>query len=284
MVKGEIMFTEAIHELVENAIAANPNAGKEYPGEDGLLHCGVCGEPIQQVVEELKNFLPGGIAPTQCRCMREKFRLAREEREREKARERISELQRIGFADPAYMRHTFDKDNGSSPKARAAAEWYVENYRQLRTEGKGLMFMGGTGTGKTFYACCIANALIHKGIPVWVTTMQPLLRKAGDYSAADDIFRQIQTIDLMVLDDFGTSQNSPRNLDLMFEIIDARARSGLPLIITTNLCPEDFKNAPLELQRIYSRIKELCCSCEKSPVVMTGADLREQRAREAHGG
>ena len=142
--------------------------------------------------------------------------------------------------------------------------------------------MGNTGTGKTFYACCIANALIRKGVPVWVTSMQPLLRKAGDFSAADGLFCQIKTVDLLILDDFGSSQNSARNLDLMFEIIDARVRSGLPLIITTNLCPADFNDAPLELKRIYSRIKELCCSCEKSPVRLTGADLREQRAKAAH--
>lgn len=263
-------------------MAANPNAGQEYMGEDGLLYCGVCREPVQQVVEELKNFLPGGIAPRQCRCTREKFRLINEEREREKAMERVAELQRLGFTDAAYMRHTFDKDNGSSPKAREAAEWYVENYHQLRAEGKGLMFMGDTGTGKTFFACCIANALIRKGVPVWVTTMQPLLRKAGDFSAADRLFNKIKSVDLLILDDFGTSQNTDRSLDLMFEIIDTRARSGLPLIVTTNLCPAEFNNAPLELKRIYSRIKALCCSCEKSPVVMTGSDLREHRAREAH--
>lgn len=276
------MFSEAIRRIAENAMAANPNAGKEYMGEDGLLHCGVCGEPVQQVVEELKNFLPGGIAPKQCRCMREMFRLEREKQEQEKAQERVARLQQLGFADPAYMRHTFDKDNGSSPKAREAAQWYVDNYHRLRAEGKGLMFMGDTGTGKTFYACCIANALIRKGVPVWVTTMQPLLRKAGDFSTADGVFNQIKSIDLLVLDDFGTSQNSARNLDLMFEIIDARARSGLPLIVTTNLCAADFNNAPLEQKRIFSRIKALCCTCEKSPVVMTGADLREQKARAAH--
>lgn len=276
------MFAEVIGSIVQNAMAANPSAGTEYMGEDGFLHCGVCGEPVQQYVEELKKFLPGGIAPTQCRCTREKFRLLREEDERRKAAERVAELQRLGFSDPAYMRNTFDRDNGSSPEAREAAEWYVEHFPELKAEGKGMLFIGGTGIGKTFYACCIANALIQKGVPVWVTTMQPLLRKAGDFAAADSVFNQVKSVELLILDDFGTTQNSARNLDLMFELIDARARSGLPLIVTTNLTPEDLNTDDIGLKRVYSRIKAMCCTCEKSPVRMAGADLREQSARDAH--
>lgn len=276
------MFNEVIEEIARNAIAANPNAGTEYMGEDGLLHCGVCHEPVQQYVEEMKKFLNNGYVPTQCRCTREKFRLLREERAREKAQERVALLQQMGFSDPAYLRHTFARDNGSSPKARETAEWYVRNFQELKAEGKGLLFMGEPGTGKTFYACCIANALIERGVPVWVTTVQPLLRKAGDFSTAESVFNHVKTAELLVLDDFGTTQNSARNLDLLFELTDARARSGLPLIVTTNLCPANFDNAPLELKRIYSRLKGMCCNCAKSPVRMKGADLRVQSAREAH--
>ena len=276
------MFAETIGNIAMNAIQANPNLGKEYTGKDGLLYCGVCREPVQQYVEELKNFLPGGIAPRACRCTREKFRLQREENARMRAAERTAELQRQGFSDTAYMRCTFDRDNGSSPEARAAAEWYVEHFHELRNEGKGMMFIGDTGTGKTFYACCIANALIQRGVPVWVTTMQPLLRNAGDFSTADSLFNHIRSVDLLVLDDFGTSVNSPRNLDLLFELIDTRCRSGLPMIVTTNIPPDDLKTENLGLKRIYSRIKAMCCACEKSPVRMFGEDLRVQSAKAAH--
>ena len=277
------MFAEAIGNIAKNAMAANPSAGKEYMGEDGLLYCGVCHEPVQQVVEELKRFLPGGIAPRPCLCTRERFRQEKEEEERMRAMQRAAELQRQGFSDPAYLRSTFSRDNGSSPEARAAAEWYVEHFHELRAEGRGLMFIGETGTGKTFYACCIANALIQRGVPVWVTTMQPLLRKAGDFSTADSLFNQVRSVDLLVLDDFGATQNTPRNLDLMFELSDARSRSGLPLIVTTNLPPEALKTDDIALKRIYSRIKGMCCSCEKSPVRMIGEDLRVEGAKAAHG-
>jgi DNA replication protein DnaC len=273
------MFEEAIQGLVKAAIAANPNADKMFMGEDGLLRCGVCGEPVQQRLEAAKRFLEGGICPRPCRCLREAYAKLDEEENRRKAEEKVAQLQKLGFTDATYMRHTFESDSGNSPQAREAAEWYVDNFHELRKNGVGMMFMGNPGTGKTFYACCIANALIQKGVAVWVTTMQPLLRKANDFKTADELFERVQTAELLILDDFGTSQNSPRNLELLFEIIDTRARSGLPLIVTTNLAPADLKNAPLELQRIYSRIKEMCLSGEKSRVILSGEDMRLEKIR-----
>lgn len=277
------IFSGFAQDLAEKARNANPDTDKQYKGEDGFLHCSICHEPVEMTApEECRSIFPSGIMVRHCRCTRERIARDEAERKRRKAEERMAELQRICFTDPAYMRHTFEQDRGYSPEARKVAEWYADTYHERRANNEGLMFMGDTGTGKTFYACCIANALLAKGVPVWVTTMQPLLRKAGDFSKADEVMRQIQTIDLLIVDDFGAVQNSPRNLELMFEIIDARTRSGLPLIITTNLTPRDFKEPPLELQRIYSRIKEMCWSSANSPVRMSGSDLRELRAKKAH--
>ena len=185
------------------------------------------------------------------------------------------------FNDLAYRNMTFDRDDRPEHLLSKAARAYAENF-QPALEQHGIMFTGNVGTGKTFYACCIANALIERGIAVWVTTVQPLLRKAGDFNRADEIFRKIQTVDLLILDDFGAMQHSSRNLDLLFEVIDTRARSGLPLIITTNLSPAEFSSDSLELQRIFSRVKGMCCSVHGSPVVMAGEDQRIKQVRLAN--
>lgn len=278
------MIDNIVLGLSEKQKSINPETEKQYMGDDGFLHCSVCHEPIQaEAPSAFRNVFPDGKINRLCRCSRELVEREKAEQERLKAEERISELQKLCFTDAAYMRCIFEQDKGYAPAARKVASWYVDTYNERRENNEGLMFMGDTGTGKTFLACCIANALIRKGVPVWVTTMQPLLRKAGDYNSADMLFRQIQSIDLLILDDFGTSHNSARNLDLVFEIVDTRARSGKPLIVTTNLAPSDFKNAPLELKRIYSRIKEMCWSSANSPVIMSGPDIRELRAKKAHG-
>ena len=155
------LFSGFAQELSEKARNANPEPEKQYMGEDGFLHCSICHEPVQmKAPEECRNIFPSGIMDKHCRCVRERIARDEAERKRRKAEEHIAELQRICFTDPAYMRHTFEQDKGYSPAARKVAEWYVDTYHERRANNEGLMFMGDTGTGKTFFACCIANALI----------------------------------------------------------------------------------------------------------------------------
>lgn len=276
------MFDKIVRDLAEKAQKNSVTANNEYIGEDGLRYCGVCHKPKEQFLG-ISLYFPDGKAPFECDCDKAARLKMEEETKLRKAQEHLAELQRHCFTDTAYSRHTFGQDKGYNPEARRVAEWYVDTFEERRKKCEGLLFMGDTGTGKTFFACCIANALLRKGVAPWVTAVQPLLRDLGDFNRSSAALREIQSTQLLVLDDFGTNQNGARNLDLLFEVIDTRERSGLPLIITTNLSPADFNNPPsIELKRIYSRIKKMCLCCEKSPVIMDGEDIRELAARTAH--
>ena len=61
----------------------------------------------------------------------------------------------------------------------------------------------------------------------------------------------------------------------MFNVIDARYRSGKPLVITTNLSLAEL-NTPksLEHKRIFDRVKEMC-----QPVNFGSNGRRTERAR-----
>ena len=107
------LFSGFAQELSEKARNANPEPEKQYMGEDGFLHCSICHEPVQmKAPEECRNIFPSGIMDKHCRCVRERIARDEAERKRRKAEERIAELQRICFTDPAYMRHTFEQDKG----------------------------------------------------------------------------------------------------------------------------------------------------------------------------
>lgn len=161
------------------------------------------------------------------------------------------------FNDLAYRNMTFDRDDRPEHILSKAARAYAEN-SQPALEQHGIMFTGNVGTGKTFYACCIANAVIDRGCTAWVTTLQPLVRALCSYEAAEKILAKIRKVDLLVLDDLGSTALNDFTTDKIFEIVDERYRSGKPLIVTTNLNPDEAWKSSIGMRRIFDRLRERC--------------------------
>ena len=161
------------------------------------------------------------------------------------------------FNDLAYRNMTFDRDARPEHILSTAARAYAENF-QPALEQHGIMFTGNVGTGKTFYACCIANAVIDRGCTAWVTTLQPLVRALCSYESAEKILARIRKVDLLVLDDLGSTALNDFTTDKIFEIVDERYRSGKPLIVTTNLNPDEAWKSSIGMRRIFDRLRERC--------------------------
>lgn len=173
------------------------------------------------------------------------------------------------FNDLAYRNMTFARDDRPDHILSKAARAYAENFQPI-AEQHGIMFSGNVGTGKTFYACCIANAVIDRGCTAWVTTLQPLVRALCSYESAEKILKRIRDVDLLVLDDLGSTALNEFTTDKLFEIVDERYRSGKPLIVTTNLNPDDAWKSNIGMRRIFDRLKERCRN-----VVMDGESRRK---------
>lgn len=173
------------------------------------------------------------------------------------------------FNDLAYRNMTFDRDDRPEHLLSKAARAYAENF-QPALEQHGIMFTGNVGTGKTFYACCIANAVIDRGCTAWVTTLQPLVRALCSYESAEKILAKIRKVDLLVLDDLGSTALNDYTTDKIFEIVDERYRSGKPLIVTTNLNPDEAWKSNIGMRRIFDRLRERC-----RHVVMDGESRRK---------
>lgn len=173
------------------------------------------------------------------------------------------------FNDLAYRNMTFDRDDRPDHILSKAARAYAENF-QPALEQHGIMFTGNVGTGKTFYACCIANAVIDRGYSALVTTFQPLIRELRNYDTAEQALRRIRQVDLLVLDDLGSTALNDYTTDKIFEIVDERYRSGKPLIVTTNLNPDEAWKSSIGMRRIFDRLRERC-----RHVVMDGESRRK---------
>lgn len=274
------MYKEILINLSETVGNNCPRNANDYIGDDGLLYCGECHTAKQTRVKS--RFIPLGIVNCTCKCGLYRAEVAKQKNQALKREQLAQQLKRQGIADTAYSHFTFANDNGSLPATIEAAKWYSDNFDKMKFENCGMLFMGDVGTGKTFSACCIANSVADKGYTIWVITAVDLLRLVGNFNKADDAFNRIQTVDLLVIDDFGTSSCTEHSMSLLFQVIDARYRSNLPLVITTNLLPDEFNNPKTkELQRIYDRIKAMCSS-PVSPIIVKGNSIRSKQAKEKH--
>ena len=147
--------------------------GDEYTGPDGLRCCSYCHGHREMRVRLLGR---ERIVPVLCNCqVEERDRLEREMKLRDfqLKRERLREE---GLEDKGYYEYCFVKDNKRNPQMKHAYT-YVENWDRMKAEGKGLLIWGGTGTGKSFMAGCIANALIDQCVPVMMTNFARILNK-----------------------------------------------------------------------------------------------------------
>ena len=189
----------------------------------------------------------------------------------------MKRLRRDGITDPAYWGISFDQDDGRYPGPSKVCRRYVDHWREMRASNTGILFYGDVGTGKSFLACCIANALLEQAVSVSVTNLPKLLNRLQGAYAGDkqEMVDHLQRYSLLVLDDLGVERDSPFAMEQIFNIIDTRSRSGKPLIVTTNLSMEDLKNPQTMAQRrIYDRVLEMC----SIPLKLTGASRREELA------
>ena len=169
----------------------------------------------------------------------------------------------------------FANDNGQNPlmdKARA----YVENWKEAYKNNTGLLLFGDVGTGKSFFAGCIANALLDRDVPVLMTNFPTILNRLTGMFSEDraDFIASFDEYDLLIIDDLGVERSTEYAMEQMFFVIDSRYRSRRPMIITTNLKLAELKNPPdLAHARIYDRILERC-----APILFAGKNFREENA------
>ncbi len=92
----------------------------------------------------------------------------------QKHREEVERMKRTGFTDPAMREWTFGNDNGKCPQMCYARE-YVECWELMKAENHGLILWGSVGTGKSYFAGCIANALMEREVSVCMTNFAAIL-------------------------------------------------------------------------------------------------------------
>lgn len=244
--------------------------------KDGLLYCGQCHTPKQCRCDD--SFLSGKPLNINCMCAEEALK-----REQEAERRRKIEDKRKMFLPLERMRNsTFE--NAETSKTISVAEKYVENWEVMRANGDGLVFYGNVGTGKSYAALCIANALIDRDIAVKYISAADIISKLMSRDTNQEEFiKSLCVAPLLIIDDLGAEHDSSYSQAQMCRVIDARIESGKPFICTTNYSLQDMEETNDHLrQRIFDRVRGVCV-----PVIVDGQSRRKgestarlQRARQ----
>ena len=157
-----------------NEITTTKAEESDYLGEDGLLYCGKCRTPKQLRLEK-SSFFGDRPVPTLCRCEQERRDAENAETERRRHVHQVEELKHLGFTDSAMRHWSFENDNGNCPQMEFA-RFYADHFDEMEKENIGYLLWGAVGTGKSYFAACIANALMEKEIPVRMTNFAAILR------------------------------------------------------------------------------------------------------------
>lgn len=262
----------------------------EYIGEDGAIWCKKCQTPKYR-----EMLLPSGryaMIPFRCACEEANYNKARDT-EREIQRAQAEESRKLLIPVETYRNYRFENDDGKTPELTSIARRYVAAFPRLKESGSGVIFCGGVGTGKTFLAMCIANALIDAGFAVRFTTLAEVVAYARDWDNAARHFTRLMGASAIVLDDLGTERNAAlqgearTNTDFadeqIFRFIDGCYVNKIPLIITTNYMKADLVAASqdtsrLTSARIYHRILERCSTVKVNDTDRRAINGQRRRA------
>jgi DNA replication protein DnaC len=261
-------FVELLDSIAEQT---EPKRNTEDYEKDGLLYCGKCNTPKQTIVQ-----VCGKVMKPYCMCeCEEKAFKAEQERTREILRkEEIERNRSNGFLDLDMIGCRFSADDRKNAKVSEISQRYVKFFRTMLIKGKGLLYYGGTGTGKSFMAACIANALTDAGYKCLVTNFPRIINElTGLFEGKQAYINDLNRYDLLVIDDLAIERDTEYTAEIIQNVIDSRYRSKKPLIVTTNLTIEEIMNPKgIRKQRLFSRLKEMCL-----PIAVTGEDRRDKK-------
>src|SRR5208283_1606420 len=193
----------------------------------------------------------------------------------------------------------FNRANPSLVKARSTARKFAETY-PVDTAGKGLLFTGSIGVGKTHLAVGVLRRLVvERGVRGLFCDYRELLKNIQNsynpqvQTTELELLKPIFAAEVLVLDDLGAQKPNEWVWDTVALILNTRYNDKQSTLITTNY-PDlpagggektDAERAAREQtlgdrigDRMRSRLAEMCVRVE-----MNGEDFRQTVKRARFG-
>lgn len=144
-------------------------------------------------------------------------------------------------------------------------------------QGRSLLIVGTTGTGKTHQAYGAIRSLLIAGVRLrWKATTAADLYAELRPRPGHDGERELMDLarcPLLIIDDLGAAKNSEWTEEITMRLINRRYNEMLPTLITTNLGMVDLRQHIGD--RVASRLTEM-----SDKVILDGPDRRRALAAE----
>lgn len=173
-----------------------------------------------------------------------------------------------------FSLHYYDNEGASFAEAAlAAAKDFAETFEKT---GKNLLFIGGTGLGKTHLSTAIAKRAIERGYDVIYETAQNIIadfehdRFKSGYGEIESRSDKYFAADLLIMDDLGAELTNQFTVASLYNIINTRINLGKSMLINTNLGQKNL------LARYEDRVTSRLFG-EFDPYLFKGIDIRYQK-------
>ena len=178
-----------------------------------------------------------------------------------------------------YYPDRVDSTYGASPRAIMERNLkYCRQYAQNFEQGLGnLLFVGGTGLGKTYLSACIANAVTDKGFSVVYESAPGLFAKLekNRFHSDEESNAEVAVLnscDLLIIDDLGTEMAGNFVTASLYSLLNDRLLANKNMLISTNLNVDELakRYSPQIASRLQGQFRGL---------TFVGEDIRVLKSR-----
>lgn len=242
----------------------------EYINEsDGLVWRRKCNTP-RQIRVTCGNY---SVSPmVRCKCQQIEWDQEKERRRQEDLRRYADFLRKKGLGWKILRDYRFENDTCGYTDLMKYMANLAERFEEIPVSG--YLLWGPHGTGKTFAAACVVNALIDRGIPA---VMRSLSDMAGEMTALSpagqqDYLAEVFANRFICIDDVNLEGDTPLALKMKKMIMEQWAKCGKPSILTTSYSLAELKDPSGELEeKIFGDLLDKCVL-----IGCHGPDLRKE--------